>query len=103
MQLTGAGGAKGAADAAASAPLLALQSPGALQTGAPLQHVQHTLHELEPLTNYAIRVLAVNALGRSRASAPILVRTEEEGKCRAGGPEPERGRMCGWRDGCEHN
>lgn len=36
--------------------------------------------DLKPLTSYTLRVLAVNPLGQSEASAAVSVRTEEEGK-----------------------
>jgi len=42
--------------------------------------VQHTVHELEPLTRYTMRVIAVNAVGRSRPSVALSLRTEEEGE-----------------------
>lgn len=41
--------------------------------------VQHTVHELEPLTRYTMRVVAVNSIGRSRPSVALSLRTEEEG------------------------
>lgn len=44
------------------------------------QQVQHTVHELDPLTRYSMRVTAVNALGRSRPSVALSLRTEEEGE-----------------------
>lgn len=44
------------------------------------QQVQHTVHELEPLTRYSVRVLAVNALGRSKPSVALSLRTSEEGE-----------------------
>lgn len=47
-------------------------------TGA---HLQHTVHDLEPLTRYSMRVIAVNALGPSRPSVALSLRTEEEGEC----------------------
>lgn len=46
----------------------------------PPQQVQHTVHELDPLTRYSMRVLAVNAIGRSRPSVALSLRTEEEGE-----------------------
>lgn len=42
--------------------------------------VQHTIHDLEPLAHYTMRVLAVNAIGQSRPSVALSLRTEEEGK-----------------------
>lgn len=42
--------------------------------------VHHTLHDLEPLTRYSIRVISANALGQSRPSVALSLRTTEEGK-----------------------
>ena len=49
------------------------------------QQVQHSVHELEPLTRYSMRVIAVNALGLSRPSVALSLRTEEEGESPGGG------------------
>jgi hypothetical protein len=46
--------------------------------------VQHTVHDLEPLTTYSMRVIAVNAIGQSRPSVALSLRTEEEGKLAIG-------------------
>lgn len=50
------------------------QQPTAIQ-----QQVQHSLHDLEPLTRYSIRVIAVNSIGKSRPSISLSLKTEEEG------------------------
>lgn len=44
--------------------------------------IQHTIHELEPMSRYSLRILALNAIGKSRASVALSVRTDEEGECR---------------------
>lgn len=44
------------------------------------QQVQHSIHELEPMTRYSMRVLAINALGRGRPSVALSLRTDEEGE-----------------------
>lgn len=52
-------------------------------TGASMQQqntIQHTIHELEPITRYSLRIVAVNSIGRSRPSVALSVRTDEEGK-----------------------
>lgn len=63
-------------------------SPASRETAEPLlpaeqelqNQVQHSVHELEPLTRYAVRVIAVNLVGRSRPSVALSLRTEEEGE-----------------------
>lgn len=44
------------------------------------QQIQHTIHELEPMTRYSMRIVAVNSIGRSRPSVALNLRTDEEGK-----------------------
>lgn len=44
------------------------------------QTIQHTVHELEPLTRYSMRIIAVNLLGQSRPSGALSLQTEEEGE-----------------------
>lgn len=44
------------------------------------QPILHTVHDLEPLARYSMRVIAVNAVGRSRPSVALTLRTEEEGE-----------------------
>lgn len=55
---------------------------GQLAAGSNAQQrfLTHTLHDLEPLTKYAIRIVAVNAVGKSKPSFALNFRTEEEGK-----------------------
>lgn len=51
--------------------------------------IQHTIHDLEPLSTYSMRVIAVNAIGQSRPSVALSLRTEEEGefsRLSSGGP-----------------
>lgn len=69
------------ADSAASSRELAGE-PSMLPAGEQQLHnqVQHSVHELEPLTRYAVRVIAVNLVGRSRPSVALSLRTEEEGE-----------------------
>lgn len=51
------------------------------QTGNSNQNIiQHTIHELEPMSRYSLRLVAVNAIGRSRPSIALNVRTDEEGE-----------------------
>lgn len=47
---------------------------------AGVAQVHHTLHDLEPLTRYSIRVISVNAMGQSRPSVVLSLRTTEEGE-----------------------
>lgn len=44
------------------------------------QQIQHTVHELEPLARYSMRVVAVNSVGNSKPSVALSLRTEEEGE-----------------------
>lgn len=57
---------------------------GGMQTGGLVlgdrAQIQHTVHDLEPMTTYTMRVVAVNALGQSRPSVALSLRTEEEGE-----------------------
>lgn len=57
---------------------LPLLDSGMEQAGQ-VNQISHTIHELEPLASYSIRVVAVNALGASRPSVALSLRTEEEG------------------------
>lgn len=43
------------------------------------QQIQHSIHNLEPLTRYSVRVVAVNSIGKSKPSVALSLRTEEEG------------------------
>ena len=51
-----------------------------LTSGTGGLQVQHNVHDLEPMTRYSMRVIAINALGASRPSVALSLRTEEEGK-----------------------
>lgn len=57
-----------------------LQHQHQLQLTSGGAQLQHTVHELEPMTRYSMRVVAFNALGASRPSVSLALRTEEEGE-----------------------
>lgn len=76
---TGASGPLGPFDSDAAHLINRQQQTGPLAAGSGAQ-VQHTVHDLEPLTRYWMRVVAVNALGQSRPSVALSLRTEEEGE-----------------------
>lgn len=65
-----------------STPTAAVVAVGATasQLSKQVAFVQHTVHDLEPLTRYLMRVLAVNSVDKSQPSAVLSVRTEEEGE-----------------------
>lgn len=56
------------------------QQPQNPSSGQPGGQIQHTIHELEPMTRYSIRLIAVNSIGRSRPSVALSLKTEEEGE-----------------------
>lgn len=60
-----------------STSLEAQQQQQQTQTQA---QIQHTVHDLEPLARYSMRVVAVNSVGKSKPSVALSLRTEEEGK-----------------------
>lgn len=49
-------------------------------TFSPLHSGQWTIGELQPYTNYSLTLTAINELGESPPSEPLLFQTEEEGK-----------------------
>lgn len=49
-------------------------------TFSPLQTGQWTIGELQPYLNYSLTLTAINALGESPPSEPLIFQTEEEGK-----------------------
>lgn len=66
-------------------PALASKSAGLeavaqQQTQGQQIQVQHTVHDLEPLARYSMRVVAVNSIGKSKPSVALSLRTEEEGE-----------------------
>lgn len=56
------------------------QQPPLPMVQQPVQPVVHTVHDLEPMARYSMRVVAVNGVGRSRPSIALALRTEEEGE-----------------------